>query len=71
MSTPNSIWQPIETAPYGEYVLIFCEGLDPTVARKADRESTVWLLAQTGDYAEGSGVDFEPTHWAPIPETPQ
>jgi hypothetical protein len=78
MSTPNPIWQPIETAPYNEYVLIFCKDHAPTVALSerihvgTKREQRgMWDVSESGSYACDGWVSFEPTHWAPIPETPQ
>ena len=72
---PESIWQLIESSPppRDEYVLVFRRGYPPTVAKTtSDRVLFCsWELSQVGSYAADSEPNFEPTHWAPIPETPQ
>lgn len=55
-----SNWQPIETAQPGEQVL----GVD----KYGNIEVTILYL---GGWTYGCcGLDWEPTHWQPLPEPP-
>ena len=60
------MWQPIETAPDGVYVLIFDNG-DIHVAKYYSRIKD-WGI--TGDFC-GMYNDVNPTHWMPLPEPPK
>lgn len=61
-------WQPIDTAPEGEYVLTTgFIGNDPALGRWQDvakREADLWFC-QTEDQL------YPPTHWMPLPEPPK
>lgn len=62
-------WQPIETAPEDEYVLIARDGYPLTVAKNQGRGD--WVLAACGSYASDGTPDGEPTHWMPLPAKPE
>jgi hypothetical protein len=68
-------WQPIDTAPNDENVLVFVPPDD-------DEGSGIMGVARFHRYARGDGgwwqwdseywpVDISPTHWMPLPEPPQ
>lgn len=54
-------WQPIDTIPLGEYVLIFRGAMGAEVFRAEDE---FWREAFEFD-------TDEPTHWQPIPSAPK
>lgn len=60
-------WQPIETAPHTEYILLCLGGADWAIGH--------WNSAFThGGWAPGDGDEkpftLEPTHWMPLPDLP-
>lgn len=59
-------WQPIETAPRDEYVLLHVPGEGPIVGRYVP-DRNLWL----SDLVEQLGIGGEPTHWMPLPESPE
>jgi hypothetical protein len=69
-------WQPIETAPEIDLVLIFCPD-----ATEADQIMICSFLRRDmpgdqGDWYEqnpsiGSPIDVAPTHWMPLPPPPE
>lgn len=70
-------WQPIETAPKGESILLCVEGYAPTIGRwwpvdgvwcAFDWEGHFETDKEMSDYLKGSL--YEPTHWAPRPAGP-
>lgn len=72
----TSGWQPIETAPKNEYILVFCpDAADYTqimicglLEFDGDPDSPVWyeLNADT----RPDPLDVEPTHWMALPQKP-
>lgn len=58
-------WQPIETAPFAEWVLVWGPTSIVRVAAKCERQNTVW-------WSEGraGAVSVKLTHWAPLPAPP-
>ena len=71
-------WQPIETAPKGQEVLIYGtvenKPRDPVVAI-AEFDEDQWLLMSCGEFVNRgeyfSLVTAYPTHWKPIPKPPK
>lgn len=74
------MWQPIETAPLNESVLIFIPS--PTAehygaaiyrglcVKAADGEGLVWKV--TGlHFGSDVGANYWPTHWMRLPEPPE
>lgn len=70
-------WQPIETAPKNEYVLVFCPG-----AEEASQIMICGLLVFEGDPdppdwyelncdERPSPLDVDVTHWMPLPNPPK
>lgn len=60
LSVPKyGTWQPIETAPKGEFILVISDVME---VAHFDNESELWLTA-SGDW-------IIPTHWMPLPESP-
>lgn len=64
-------WQPIESAPTGEYVpMLIWDGQIICVAeRMFIGNSTYWLAIGASGY-ECENDFGEPTHWMPLPEPP-
>lgn len=64
LSEKYKSWQPIETAPNEEYVLIFCAGAGIPAIAKFEHESRAWTAL--------GGVDSfdNPVYWMPLPESP-
>ena len=68
---PDREWQPIETAPKGEYVLVTCmirmadDSLVGPNVRTAERNigSDQWY-----EEAADEPMDAQPTRWMPLPE---
>lgn len=60
-------WQPIETAPKGQNIIICCAGksLSIWIAYDAGQRKRIW-------FHKGSKkkMFMEPTHWMPLPEAP-
>lgn len=67
-NTRASQWQPIETAPKWEYVLVW-DGEDVEMAQK--NKTSWWTVQDAEDIEFGEEMDPQPTHWMPIPEGPQ
>ena len=60
-------WRPIESAPAGDFLLVYFGGGPPEVARwLVDRN--YWQDTGGLDFAYG---DLVPTHWMPLPEPPK
>lgn len=69
-------WQPIETAPTNEVVLIFIPNttnFDPGVHRAMKLDMGTGACWQTNSLHGGSDIDpfYAPTHWMPLPEPPK
>lgn len=63
----NQEWEPIETAPDNEWVLIypsFYKGQTCEVSKQSKSFSNKWLLRDDGRYR------LRPTHWQPLPKPP-
>ncbi|QIX20227.1 DUF551 domain-containing protein [Agrobacterium pusense] len=58
-------WQPIESAPMDERILVWCAYLEDTVFAEIRRPDGV----VTG-YDDSHYVIDRPTHWMPLPEPP-
>jgi hypothetical protein len=66
-------WQPIETAPKGECVLLFspdaadwysvCVGY-----AISDEDGVAWYSQEE---SVGQPIDAQPSHWMPLPEPPE
>jgi hypothetical protein len=74
-------WQPIETAPLGQWVLVSASKADEMGVRfyTARKEEWEWEgeggIHYEGPYADGytcllSDIGVEPTHWMPLPDPP-
>ena len=71
-----SEWQPIETAPRDETLILALHPyawanpeLDPPVAViRWDTRAEKWLFHLPGNYLQI--VEIPPTHWHPLPEPP-
>lgn len=71
------MWQPIESAPKNEYVLVFCpDAADHTqimicglLVFEGDPDPPDWyeLNAET----RPAPLDVAPTHWMPLPNRPE
>lgn len=75
-----SEWRPIETAPEGRGLMIWCGDYEFGYCTKGR-----WYVFNNGDYIDGGhGRDYEcgdsggygedypmPTHWMPLPEPPE
>lgn len=63
-------WQPIDTAPKdGTELLVYCDVRYPEYYH-AQYSYGIWRLVHVGDYASGSELEDEPTHWMPLPPAP-
>lgn len=58
----ESQWRQIETAPRHQFVIVARYGFAPVVA--------VYHVKSEGWETRSEAVEFEPTHWMPIPELP-
>lgn len=69
-STPcDPLWQPIETAPRDEAILVSGGGiLYPIVASWSGRDDESWRLDAEGNVR--TELDHFPTHWMPLPSSP-
>jgi hypothetical protein len=77
MSEPWIDWQPIETVPDGERVLLFLEG-----GEKGNGEIAVGMMIREPDGSvptyywtwggpnSGSDIDEKPVRWAKLPDFP-
>lgn len=65
-----SDWQPIETAPKHDFDILLGSGNQRAVVRW---ENGYWKPQNVSDYygAYPIYLDFEPTHWMPLPEPPK
>lgn len=54
-------WQPIETAPEDEFVLVWCPDYN------GEEEHVIAMLGPLGWWPRYCG----PTHWMPLPEPPE
>lgn len=59
-------WHPIETAPIGEYVLVFFSNHKKhiKVAKLTKGREPRWKYCGNGGWSE-------PTHWMPLPDKPE
>jgi hypothetical protein len=67
----ESQWQPIETAPQGQRVLVYLGGR-VTIAQdininKENDEDQQWVLSWHGPIS----INEMPTHWMPLPSPPK
>ena len=65
-------WQPIETAPEGRDILVYCEKTGEMFvvfwAMQVDNGKYNWVIARAND-----GTCFicnNPSHWMPLPDHP-
>ncbi len=58
-----SEWQPIETAPIGQEVLVYVPRRLGALYAGARLTGTQWWSRNLGD--------LKPTHWMPLPEPPK
>jgi hypothetical protein len=81
------MWRPIETAPKGVYVDLWCIGPDSDVdfycsnAKKVKGKplrhgrATHYKLCDDGQWRNNHGFGYPlsitPTHWMPLPEPPK
>lgn len=63
IKTTTADWQPIETAPTAEWVLVWGPSSIVRAAAKCRVGAHVWWL-------DGDRIGVEITHWAPLPEPP-
>ena len=64
------MWQPIQTAPLDENVIIWAIDEEMTVAYKSSLNKQ-WHLVEVGGYAADADLSYQPTHWMPLPEPPK
>lgn len=68
-AVPQTLWQPIETAPRDEAILVSGGGiLYPIVASWSGRDDESWRLDAEGNVH--MELDRFPTHWMPLPSSP-
>ena len=65
-----SSWQPIETAPDYQTVLIYVPPFDPMQGTKSGRFKT-WMVGARSIIGRNLSPDMQPTHWMPLPEPPR
>jgi hypothetical protein len=58
-------WQPIETVPNGEDVLLFVPKIGVVIAMQCGEENDVPKYLDWNAYDPGT-----PTHWMPLPDPP-
>jgi hypothetical protein len=59
-------WQPIETAPRGEYLLLFFPAeVEPSDRRRVNLGSMTLIDLYPVSYPR------KPTHWMPVPPAPE
>lgn len=56
-------WQPIDTAPLAEWVLVWGPGSIVRSAARCQVEGKEW-------WTDGSAITVKLTHWAPLPSPP-
>ncbi|MBI41248.1 MAG: hypothetical protein CMF59_16755 [Leptospiraceae bacterium] len=61
-------WQPIETAPQHQWVIIAVDGYAPQIAVNHLRDE--WNIGYHND-GEPVNSTHKPTHWMPIPPLPE
>jgi hypothetical protein len=61
-------WRDIESAPFGERVLVYC----PKVERFVSGVFSAVLIRLTGRWVQvgGGALSIKPTHWLPLPPPP-
>ena len=59
-------WQPIETAPFDQMILLHCPHTAPKTSVGCCAEDCGWLIVEY----DMMGSNCEPTHWMPIPKGP-
>lgn len=64
----DGAWQPIETAPLDQYVLVAHEGV--VSEARYNLEDRNWWMACTGPYDFDASSPIYPTHWCPLPAPP-
>lgn len=57
-------WQPIETAPMAEWVLVWGPSSIVRSAAQCRMDGKTWWTDG------GRAIEVKLTHWAPLPETP-
>lgn len=62
MTKPDE-WQPIETAPYAKWVLVWGPTSIVRSAAKYQTGGRVW-------WSDGRAIDVKLTHWMPLPAPP-
>lgn len=68
-------WQPIETAPANEFILVWCvppydEEVAPVWVVRKDDDGDFWI-EHDADGMWMSASHAVPTHWMPLPEPPK
>lgn len=85
MTDPMSGWQPISTAPKDGTAILIYEPADESrfneasiyVCRWESHEGMTWKREHgpgAGAWTETEGeqfLEFDPTHWMPLPEAPK
>jgi hypothetical protein len=71
--TPPNDWQPIETAPTdGTAVLCWPFNYSSLFEGKAEPETVIGFFSGDDWWCESNvAKTFEPTHWRPLPSSPQ
>jgi hypothetical protein len=65
-------WQSIETSPKDVSVLVCAPGHEPVSARRVSRYGAdIWVTSADLFECFYPGLQFEPTHWMPLPATPE
>ena len=64
-------WQPIKTAPAGDWVIIFDTNREMNISRYDNDKNGVahWQCGLTGEWFEPRA--FRITHWMPLPKPPK
>jgi len=65
----DSDWQPIETAPGDETILIYVPPFAPMQGTRSGRFGT-WMIGARSIFGRDLAPGMEPTHWMPLPEPP-
>lgn len=69
-------WQPADTAPKGEAVLVFCpDAREPhicvaTLNDFVNPDDPMDIVTDWSDEWLEDALDVEPTHWMPLPPAP-
>jgi len=67
-------WKWIETAPRDGTDILLANALTMAVGQwseSRDPRYSCWQLTHTGGYAGDGLLDFDPTHWMPLPPLPE